>query len=172
MLNGLWLFYHFCHIFYEHWLSLAVLRYLLKMFYQKLNIQDRTRKSKSMFSLINLSRVSFSCLTFLHLKVFYYLCCFIVNVFKMKIIFVYHQFLNLKDIKVLFTLLKKMFLIKDFLSKCDQIHSFLRYLTIFTEVFFNGKLHFLCNFIYPLSSYNRILYHQNILQTITINNNI
>ena len=107
MMTGLWFFYHFCHILYEHRLRLVVLRYLLKMFYQKLNIQDRTRKNKSMFSLIHLSRVSFSCLTFLHLKVFYYLCCFIVNMFKMKIIFICHQLLNLKDIKVLFTLDKR-----------------------------------------------------------------
>ena len=38
---------------------------------------------------------------------------------------------------------KMKFSIKDFLSKCDQIHSFLR--ITFTGEIPNGKLHFLCN---------------------------
>ena len=41
---------------------------------------------------------------------------------------------------------KKMkFPIKDFFSKCDQIHSFLRILVTFTEKSLKGKLHLLGN---------------------------
>ena len=41
---------------------------------------------------------------------------------------------------------KMKFSIKDFFSKCDQIHSFLQIWShLFTEEIFNGKLHFLCS---------------------------
>ena len=37
------------------------------------------------------------------------------------------------------------FCIKDFFSKCDQIHRKLQVLVTFTEEILNAKLHFLCN---------------------------
>ena len=37
------------------------------------------------------------------------------------------------------------FFIKDFSSKCDQIHSFLRILVTITREILNEKIHFLCS---------------------------
>ena len=37
------------------------------------------------------------------------------------------------------------FCIKDFFSKCDQIHRKLQVLVTFTEEILNAKLHVLCN---------------------------
>ena len=42
--------------------------------------------------------------------------------------------------RVVYTAQKMMFSIKDFFSKCDQIHTF-------TEEILNGKLHFVCSVI-------------------------
>ena len=50
------------------------------------------------------------------------------------------------------------FSIKDFFSKCDQIHSFLKK---FTEEILNGKLHFLCSGTRILRYQDRV-FHSNL----------
>ena len=48
------------------------------------------------------------------------------------------------------------FSIKDFFSKCDQIHSFLRIWSHLLKIL-NGKLHFLCSDVVIISDHFHLL---------------